>query len=514
MSDEELQAGGVKIDTLKPVRRGISGVGDVLLDPELVMKPKQNSCVYLGPRSRADTKLKFSQFFGSNHTIAGWFMPQYPRADCGPMFASSGTGRFFVGQGDYRTGNAITAASTLAPGVKAVAGDAVLTVWVGSTKAIYLAPSWEVGVWQHIAYVRSGNTLRLYLNGTLLSPVTITTQKDADGKVLAKTVSPQPNLSLPASPTSATLGSLVLGRAPHPWLKAFAQAYGLLDDVAVFDHALSTTELSKLVAGKRLTGFEQGLIQGWGFDSPAAGIALPPKLAGVVDKQAIGPNIKVSDDRNSKADAWLLDFPFVYANNTHAVRFPFPKGQPWKVTQGYCDPITTHHGYAAFCYDLVRVDAASPGSSIHACEGGNVFRYKRNGTLKPESNYREPNSVAIYNDADDCAMGYLHFEGNTLTKAVVDGDPPAQDPDDFVYPAYGSRLVSVGQELGLDGKNAAHLHLGGLEMLVSGLTLDLAAATVPVAFTDIEVLSPGDADWHGVFGTYIPKKGDQVRAKS
>ena len=29
---------------------------------------------------------------------------------------------------------------------------------------------------------------------------------------------------------------------------------------------------------------------------------------------------------------------------------------------------------------------------------------------------------------------------------------------------------------------------------------------------EIEVMNPGDTDWHGILGCYIPKEGDQIRA--
>ena len=88
------------------------------------------------------------------------------------------------------------------------------------------------------------------------------------------------------------LGDLAFGRSQHPTQTALAQAYGLFDDVGVFDHALTSAELSALVANRRLTGSEPGLVAGWGFDVPTAGSLLPPKLAGAWDAQEIGPPLK------------------------------------------------------------------------------------------------------------------------------------------------------------------------------------------------------------------------------
>src|SRR5262249_5627691 len=137
-------------------------------------KPKQNYCVYFGPRSVIATELDFSSFFDQPHTIAGWFMPQYTVGSChGPLFAASGPERYFVGQGDYRSGNTLTTKMNLAPGVATKAGDPVLAVYAGSESRIFLAPTFKSGVWQHVAVVRqpalsTGDVLSLYLNGKKL----------------------------------------------------------------------------------------------------------------------------------------------------------------------------------------------------------------------------------------------------------------------------------------------------------------------------------------------------------
>jgi Concanavalin A-like lectin/glucanases superfamily len=521
MSDQPDNTNAITIDTLKPLRqkqrRRLLRLRDVNLHPNLLPQiPKQNSCVYLGPGTTIDTLFPFQSFFDQDHTIAGWFMPQYPRGGHGPLFASE-DGHYFVGQGDYRSGNALISAYSLGAGVAPKAGDAVLTVRAGGASRIYLAPAWQAGVWQHLAVLRSGNVLTLYLNGAQLQSVTVAVNSDAQGKVVSKTISPTSQLQVPGALNSTSLGNLILGRSEHPTLTAYAQAYGLLDDVAVFDHALTQPEITGLVTKKRLGGYEQGLLAGWPLDTPAAGTTLPAKLNGAVDKQGIGPNLKISADRNSVADKGFLDSPLVYGYNTQVVRFPFPNGQPWKVVQEYCNPTGTHNGdNAAFCYDFVRVDAASGDSPVFASEGGDVFMYLRNGQVDPVKK-REPNTVVLYNGPDDCVITYMHFKGKSLTDAVVNGDPPPPNPDPppytWVTPWFQtSRFVYTGQELGLVGPQANHLHLAADEMVVSGLSIQLSQNTLPMAFKDIEVLSPGDADWHGVFGFYIPKKGDQVRS--
>src|SRR6266487_959647 len=74
----------------------IQRIGDVLRIASMIpMRPVQNDCVYLGVDASIETELTFSTFFDQDHTIAGWYMPQYPRGGHGAIFAGNGTGRYF-----------------------------------------------------------------------------------------------------------------------------------------------------------------------------------------------------------------------------------------------------------------------------------------------------------------------------------------------------------------------------------------------------------------------------------
>jgi hypothetical protein len=475
--------------------------------------PKQNWCVYFGPGSAIKTQMSFETFFDKDHTIAGWFMPQYARGGHGPLFASNGTQRYFVGQGDYHSGDALVSSFDLAPGVDTKEGSGVLTIFIGSQKRIYLAPAWKAGVWQHVAAIRKSDVVSLYLNGAKLQPVSVNVNKNASDQIVSKTVTTTSDLQVPLSVDGASLGHLILGRSKHPTLTAYAQAYGLLDDIAVFDHALTAAEVSALFDKKRVTGYESGLIAGWGFDTPAGDDLLPSKLSGTVVESDISGNLTISADRNSGVDRLLLDFPPVFAKSTPAVAFPFPKGQEWKVVQGYCDPTYSHNGDdAAFCYDLALASGSSAHTPVYAFDAGYVYLYLRNGEVKE----REPNRVVLYNDVAGFCMSYLHFEGNSLTEAVVDGDPPVADADAVVtvWPQT-KRMVSKGAKIGLVGPKAEHVHLGAKEVVFEPpfpIAVKLSKNQIPVAFKGIEVKSSGDADFHGILGIYIPKKGDVIRA--
>lgn len=484
-------------------------------------KPKQNYCVYFGPRSVIATELDFSSFFDQPHTIAGWFMPQYTVGSChGPLFAASGPERYFVGQGDYRSGNTLTTKMNLAPGVATKAGDPVLAVYAGSESRIFLAPTFKSGVWQHVAVVRqpalsTGDVLALYLNGKKLDPVTVTANYVAGG-LSSKTVSSTSDLALPASLHGADLGQLVLGRSIHPTSPSgYAQAYGLLDDVAVFDHALTPATINDLIAKKRLSGYETGLVAGWGFDVPSAGNILPAKLSAAISEQGVDPNLTVSSDRNSDADKGILDNPWVIAVSTPTVKFPFAAGDAWQVIQGYCNPTVSHNGdAAAFSYDLRRVVGASGNTPVHAAAGGYVFNYFNHPT---PSGAMEGNTVNLYNDQMDLGVTYMHLADNSLPEAVVDGDPIPAGPPDYLQVWPEERMIYGGQEVGKDGPVANHLHLAGWETFVPPnmpLTLQVALGTIPIAFEDVEVLTTDIQNWFTPLGPYIPKQDDQVRAKT
>ncbi|MEW6207086.1 MAG: LamG-like jellyroll fold domain-containing protein, partial [Acidobacteriota bacterium] len=131
--------------------------------------PKQNQAFYLGWQGYIDTQLDFSQFFNADHTIMAWFMPQYPYAYEGPIFAENGNGTYAIGQGNYRAGN----------GGYKDEGDPVFQMQIGDKKVLYLVPDFKesallkVHPWVHVAVVRQNNKFKLYVDGSLRTPIKI-----------------------------------------------------------------------------------------------------------------------------------------------------------------------------------------------------------------------------------------------------------------------------------------------------------------------------------------------------
>ena len=72
---------------------------------ELKKLGQENRALKVAEKGYVDTDLAFNEFFSSPHTIMGWVMPEFTYNYYGAIFAENGSGLFFVGQGNYRSGN-------------------------------------------------------------------------------------------------------------------------------------------------------------------------------------------------------------------------------------------------------------------------------------------------------------------------------------------------------------------------------------------------------------------------
>src|SRR5216684_2413331 len=77
------------------------GTGD---QPTTQAVPKENKVMSLGWGGLIDTDLKFTEFFGRDHTVVIRFLPQYVHAYAGPLLAENGAGTYLIGVGEYRWG--------------------------------------------------------------------------------------------------------------------------------------------------------------------------------------------------------------------------------------------------------------------------------------------------------------------------------------------------------------------------------------------------------------------------
>jgi Concanavalin A-like lectin/glucanases superfamily len=458
---------------------------------EIGAVPAQNKAIYLGYKGHIDTDVEFAEFFTADHTVMAWYMPQYPHGDTGPIVAENGSGTWAFGQDDYRLGD----------GDNGDAGSPVFFVQVGNKKVNYLLPEMIPGKWIHVAVVRKGDTVSLYVWGVKRTPVTVT-NKSTNATSPAAEIKVSGASGLPS-------GKLRFGRRTtgSSGDKATWQAYGLIDDVAVFTKTLNGNELTSIIAAKRLKGNESGLLAGFSFEKkPQGGIALPSKLARPWTQQPRAYHMPVSDVRNSNDDRGVFDNPFVVGEVSAEVQLPFKKNEVWFVIQGQDDPSSSHNGYAAFCYDFMVANKPQTGSypngtahaPVYAAATGKLVSYRKDGAFDGP---REPYYTRIRVGEDE-HIGYLHHEAGTLTDKAAGGLCNASTHDCDIAVASAPTL-NQGAFVAKQGPKAAHLHFSG-----SGVHGE--SMTIPIAFTNYEASDDNGATWNHILRGH-PKKGQLVK---
>lgn len=442
------------------------------------MSLKRNA-IYLTWDGYVDTKLKLSQFFAGDHTIMAWFMPQYPFAFEGPLFSdnSRSSGQYFIGLTDYRKGN----------GGWKKKGDPVFMVKMGSKEALYLTPAFKANEWQHIAVVRKNNVFKFYLNGVTQQPF----KKGGEDEILAGN-------NVVVAPTFIPSGTLRFGRSGSSqknW-----QAFGLLDDVAVFDRALTLLEIQSIRDQQKIDGKEPGLLAGWVFDENAGGM---PSVLQTWRKQSKRAYVvPVSANRNNQLDAQRFNDPMFMNSQVH-LRLPFPPGQEWRVVQGFNSDGGSHNGFATFTWDFKLNSSKPKEPSIFSSALGQVVKYlpgPDDGLGIGLKEGREPYFVKT-EIAEEVYILYLHLKANSLPEAFSDGSWDAK-LQSFVFPPGKGPSMKYYSSIGKYGAGAAHLHMGAENSLNNGVT-------IPIAFNDYEV-KQNDGSWKSV-SRGIPKSGQVIR---
>ena len=173
----------------------------------------------------------------------------------------------------------------------------------GSTPSVLVDHDWATDTWYHVAGTYDGSTMRLYLNGTeqdTESP-SVTTVIAGDGVVLSH------------SGVSEALD-------------------GLLDDVRVYNRALSETEIGDLAAGKHPQTSVATTTLGAALDVNGdlvlnSGTLAQPQVEGywklddgsgatAVDSSANG-----YDGTLINSPTWSSDTPSTHFNNTNSLSF-------------------------------------------------------------------------------------------------------------------------------------------------------------------------------------------------
>jgi murein DD-endopeptidase MepM/ murein hydrolase activator NlpD len=411
----------------------------------------------------ADTDLKLSEFFGSDHTVAVRFMLQHPKAYVGPMLSVKGSGTYLIGQGDHGP-----------------SGPVNLIVKIGSdtqASAVTVEAPLAAGTWHHLAVVRTGGTLPVDpLNAVSLSV----------GGTLTVYVDGKPSGSMNLLPGPGPSGTLRMGKTSFDAaLDAGAdQFYGLLDDVAVFTAALSPSDVAALAAAAHLTGTEANLHAGFTFGyTPPSGV--PAKLARPVTLSGASSLREVSVNRDNAADAKLLPLPW-----TGHLHVPFPPGETWRVVQGY-EGNVDHQGFAAFCLDLVLEPdpAKSAGRPFAAAAPGTVDFVKQDAAPGGASNF----ITVRHGDHEFC--DYLHLaSGSAVVKA---GDHVAE----------GEQLAAVGST----GASGPHLHLAVTNLGEAAKGAGGRFVTIPAALCRYRASDDGGSTWQDV-SQGIPQEGQLLQS--
>lgn len=463
---------------------GTSQIGPVTKGPIVPMGhvPEQNKAMYLGYKGYVDTEIAFGDFFDAEHTISVWWYPQYAYGHTGPIVSDVGPGNYAFGQLDYRKGD----------GGFMDAGRPMFFIRVGNRTVKFMLAEAKTQQWIHLAVVRKGDTLLLYVNGTKRTPVEVTDKEK-------NTLKYMPHLSLAGVPNKPT-GKIRLGRDD---LSKIWQAYGLIDDLAVFKKALTASELKAIRDAKRLTGHESGLLAGLSFEKPiSSSKPLPAKLAGSWPNNDRAYHVPVSGDRKA-SDGGTFNNAFIIGVVSKPVQLPFKKDEVWRVVQGQNDPAVSHNGTAVFCYDFVLHKSGAAGKNypegtryapVYAGAAGKVVSYRKNGSYVG----REPFNVRIEIGPKE-ALGYLHLAKDQLTPKATGGTP--NDKGQYFVPARQAKSIAKGEEVGKLGPNAAHLHFSG----TSG-----EKVTIPIAFDDYWASDDDGATWKKVYRGH-PKKGQLIK---
>jgi len=321
------------------------------------------------------------------------------------------------------------------------------------------------------AFVRGKNHFKLYLNGQQLTPFL----KDGGGNIQSTD-----DIDVDTVTTNLPGGTLRLGRRTDGQsLDGFnTQFFGLVDDVAFFDQALKTEEISSLFNSANLSGSETGLARAATFDNPGQ-----KTLKTIRHKRTF--LVSVSANRDNAADAKALDLPKPQVT----MHLPFKEGEVWLVGQQHDAQGGSHNGPWPHCFDLTRQDGQTNGAPVHACAPGRVTHVIENNPSDPNGD----GNVVVVRQAGQEFASYLHILQNSFSealpwnKAAPQSLPEAQQPT-----VVDGKWIAKTGDTGA-GKDNLHMHF---VLLDQSDPADFATRiTIPIAFSDYSFSDDQGVTW-------------------
>jgi murein DD-endopeptidase MepM/ murein hydrolase activator NlpD len=425
-----------------------------------------NLCAAFGWPGSVETDLDFKEFFTESHTVAARFMIQYPRAYQAPILSVNGSGNYLVAVAGYGEGR--------------VKAERLLVMIGGGTRYYTLAGKLAPERWHWLALVRDGARLRVYVDGALIKPDNNSSKEES------------------AFLRDPPVGTLRLGRKAS----VEAQFYGLIDDVAIFNSALSQKTLKSYYdESPRLRGTEASLVAAYLFDdAPDMQTGARAARQRRVSFTAPATQIEVSSIRDSQQDAQRLPLPF----NVTRVMLPFAQGTTWKVIQGYGQELS-HNGGGCFALDLARVDGPTMEQPVYASASGRVVAVSDHNDPEPLDDISKDNFNYLQTEtAPGEVITYLHMKNGSLTEALR-RFAPASFPEKFVpfSVAAGAQVGRVGNTWLKEQPVNWHLHLAGAPFVNSPVS-------IPLALSDYEVYDAQGKTWRRV-ARGVPQQNQIVR---
>lgn len=376
-------------------------------------------------------------------------------------------------------------------------------VKIGGQERLYDAPQLVPGNWVHLAVVRSHNTIKIYLDARAIDeiPIDPNDPKLPSGRTnlrLGRRTDGDPN----KDPTEEDdeFEKLINGKE--------GQFFGLIDDVAVFNRALTRDQIDliRLNPEARIHADDPTLLGAWNFaDRQPDGVMSKSRIVFNTlspTKKSAGVSL-VSPFRTSAVDHELVPLPFQKARR----QLPFRPNQVWTVIQGMNDPLGSHYGPSAFSLDFHLIgpetkmkivnpnfQAISCGEPVLASAAGKVDKREDSGSHDPnvdKSDFDGPNF--LYTEiARGEYTSYFHLFTGSITRSI----PNVFEP-----------TVEAGQKVGEVGTlNGCHLHIGVFgDPRANGVNY-------PQEFSDFEVSRDGGETWHKVLRGTL-RNGDWVRRR-